>query len=214
MGCQGHLPALDSYPSVATTPKVTDVLSHIQCELAQIVNQPAVIIAPGGLFNPELAHRIQSNVKIGALLPNLVNYNFVATAQITLEVTDAEGLTPSLSFMNAASTHSVGLGGQWNGTQDRTVTINYAIDLHRLKGHLGDFCAGVSPESAGLQGDLGLADIVADGLLSLDRSALANIYPSTGPIPPSVARAIVLSGASSYHRLGVGEVKPRLPSIL
>jgi hypothetical protein len=184
-GCQGHLPTLDSYPKSSRTPKVTDVVNHIQCELAQIVNGPYG-------SDSELGRRIQNNDDIEKLLPNLVKYNFVATAQITLEVTDAEGLTPSLSFMNAAATHVVGVGGQWNGTQDRTVTLNYAIDLKQLNGKRDEFCAGSSSESdkSGLQGNLGLPDIVADGLLSLDRSAKANVYPSTGPAPASVARAI------------------------
>ena len=134
--CQSHLPALDDYPQHVTlpklaaapvvpkpetTPKVTDVVGHIQCELAKILN----------------TH------------PN-----------------DAPGDQNSREF------------------------------LSRLKNNAG----------------LGLADIVADGLLSLDKSALTNVYPSSGPMPPPVAVDITRQGCVSLPMLPAVE-KPKQPAV-
>src|ERR1700733_4010088 len=191
VACQSHLPALDDYPTKEAlakpvplgqrplkTPKVTDAVGHIQCELAKILNTTALSAAEEDTSS-EFLFRLQSNPDIGSLVHDLIDYNFVATVQLSLEVTDAEGLTPSLTFMNAVmGLHTGTVGAQWTGTQDRTVTLNYAIDLSRLAPYKDELCDKISAEQtqSGIQGDLGLADIVADGLLSLDKSAPANVY--------------------------------------
>jgi hypothetical protein len=185
-GCQSHLPALEDTTKESgnevVRPRTTDVIARVQCELAKIVNFPAS-------SDRRLALRVQSDARLKTLLPRLADDHFVASAQISLEVADAEGLTPSLSFMNAAGTHSVGIGAQWNGTQDRSITINYSIDLNSLKSdyHEAKFCQNDWP-SSGLAGDLGLTDIVADGLLALDDSNAYNAYGSSGPSPLSVTQ--------------------------
>src|ERR1700683_5059118 len=179
--CQSHLPTLES--TKAPRPRSIDVVRHLQCDLAKIVNYPS---ATG---DSRLTDRIRQNPQLSDLLGRLADDHFVASAQISLEVTDVEGLTPSLSFMNAAATHVVGVGGQWNGTQDRSVTINYSIDLDLLKraDYHAEFC-GAFTEAPGLTGDLGLADIVADGLLALDTSKKYNVYGNSGPRPLSVTQ--------------------------
>jgi hypothetical protein len=199
VACQTHLPALDSVDSTPPKrPRTSDVIDHVQCELAKIVNQPTA--------NAQMAKRLTADQNLKTLVGYMVQYNFVATIQITLEVTDMEGLTPSLSFMNAATTHAVGLGGQWNGTQDRSVTINYSIDLAHLRdpkapwdpsqpkdsGYWSTFCK--STPTGGIDGDLGLADIVADGLTGLDASSTYNVYGSAGPTPAAVAKLIDQGG--------------------
>jgi hypothetical protein len=209
--CQSHLPALDDYPKKVAVqnpktdpvpkpydvPKVTDVVAHIQCELAKIANTKSGDI-PGDGKSTEFLRRIKNNPDLSDDLTNkLTEFNFVATVQLSLEVTDMEGLSPSLTFQNATmGLHTGTLGGQWNGTQDRTITLNYAVDFSRFKTWDATLCQGMSSEGgqSGIQGDLGLADIVADGLLSLNKSAGANVYSSTGPTPPTVAHDFAKSG--------------------
>jgi hypothetical protein len=209
--CQSHLPALDHYPAQKAVqapqinpvpkpddvPKVTDVVGHIQCELAKIANTKKDD-PPGNSKSTEFLRRIANNPQLSNdLIQKLTEFNFVATVQLSLEVTDAEGLSPSLTFQNAAmGLHTGTLGGQWNGTQDRTITLNYAVDFSRFQSWDPSLCQDMSTEmgQSGIQGDLGLADIVADGLLSLDKAAKANIYSSAGPTPPTVARDLLEGG--------------------
>lgn len=185
-GCQSHLPKLEYTEKRAdktiVRPRTTDVIDRVQCDLARIVNYPASADA-------RIAQRVASNARLNELLKFLTDDHFVASAQISLEVTDVEGLAPSLSFMNAAATHVVGIGAQWSDTQDRSVTINYSIDLASLKDkdYEARFCR-TNTGAGGLTGDLGLADIVADGMLALDESNYYNIYGNSGPGPLSVTR--------------------------
>jgi len=198
--CQSHLPSIDATPS-SSPPKTTDVIDHVQCELAQIVNSPG-----GKSDNARLTSRMADDHALATLLDNLVAYNFVATAQISLEVTDAEGIAPSLSFMNALMTHVGTIGGQWNGTQDRSVTVNYSIDLARLRAPTGTdyrtlFCANNAHHS-GIRGDLGLADIVADGLTALQESSSYNVYGSSGPSPVAVDKRLNQAGSITAPKGG------------
>ena len=197
-GCQSHLPMLDNekHPNqTIVRPRTTDVIDRVQCDLARIVNYPASADA-------RLTQRVESNARLKALLPFLADDHFVASAQISLEVTDMEGLAPSLSFMNAAATHVVGLGGQWSNTQDRSITINYSIDLASLKkdDYETRFCRNKSG-SSGLTGNLGLADIVADGMLALDESNDYNIYGNSGPNPLSVTQEFTGSSVTGTIKI-------------
>jgi hypothetical protein len=211
-GCQTNLPALDNYPGSAPpappraprgagqkpedTPKATDVVIHIQCELAKILNtvssSPDVQMdAKSGAkamkdMSPEFVRRLQTSSTLTDASKLLLNAHFVASVQLTLEVTDVQGFTPSLTFQNAIMGHHTGsVGGQLNGTQDRNISLNYAVDLAELAQLKTNPCDGSSWEStqSGVQGDLGLADIVADGLIALSHSESTNLYSSTGPAP-------------------------------
>jgi hypothetical protein len=222
--CQSNLPALDSYPGTApprspqvpagmgqkppTTPKATDVVIHIQCELARILNTvPASQIHENAVgvdertmrdSSPEFARRLQSSSTLQSISNKLVEDHFVASVQLTLEVTDVQGFTPSLTFQNKVMGHHTGsLGAQVNGTQDRNITVSYAIDLAQLAQIKTNPCDDSSWESTqtGVQGDLGLADIVADGLISLNGSASTNLYSSTGPTPITASVTVSQSGS-------------------
>jgi hypothetical protein len=194
-GCQS-IPELPTSPR-SSGPKVPDLVQHIECELATIVNAKAA--DPKNPYNKRLQERLNSDASLSGLLQKLVDYHFVATAQLSLEVTDNEGISPSLSFINSVTLFSIGLGGQWNGTQDRSTTANYAIDLDKLafdnytpKKIIFDFCSpselanlqtGHFTSGGGVAGDLGLADIVADGLTALEAASERNVYSSSGPVP-------------------------------
>ena len=200
-GCQFHLPPLETSPDYPG-PNITDAIGHVQCELAQIVNTTP----DGNSDDPRLMGRMHADHRLIGLLRHLTEDHFVATAQITLEVTDAEGLSPSLSFINVSGTLAGALGGQLTGSQDRSLTINYAIDLETLKtdNYRNIYCKPLVPSilnvdqaiglSGGIAGDLGLADIIADGLLALSASADNNWYGPTGPTPPVSSGEIHRSG--------------------
>ena len=196
-GCQGHLPPLETAPK-QSGPKTADIINHIACEVSTVVNyQSSDAETP---LNKRIKTRIADTPDLATWLKELVDYHFVATAQISVEVTDNEGFTPSLGVLNKGGSLTIGLGGQLTGTQDRSLTLNYAMDLNNLSG-LGDqYCSPVrnKPEtvsqglglSGAIGGDLGLADIIADGLIALHTSEAINIYGSSGPVPALTAKTI------------------------
>jgi hypothetical protein len=223
-GCATGLPELPT--ATANGPKYAELVSNIECELATVVNQP---LLEQGSFNKRLAGRLAllpDQKRASELLKYLAKFNFVAAVQLSLEVTDNEGASPSLSFMNTPQIFALGIGGQWSGTQDRTTTASYPIDLRRLlidtpdgkaisaeemeralvdemkictraelhRLSTGEFKAASDAASApstgsGLAGDLGLADIIVDGMTALDAAAANNVYSTLGPalVSPSAS---------------------------
>ena len=209
-GCALGLP--EAPYSQLGRPQIADLTSDIECELATIVNQSQ--LASGETLNSRLSDRIKNSAK-GAdytanLLKNMAAYNFVANVQLSLEVNDNESAAPSLSFINTPKVFSFGVGGQFGGTQDRTTTVGYSIDLRRLldtekpisKDRLSTWlvsngiCTRAELEKlstgefslssgAGLAGDLGLADIAVDGLTAVDSTAKRNVYATSGPTLPA-----------------------------
>lgn len=210
MGCQGHLPSLDTAPPHAA-PKAQDIVNHIACEIGVAMNYAAL---PG--VDVSLKKRIEARVASDPRLPgwlgDLSQYHFVATAQISLEVTDTEGLTPSLQYLNNAGSLTIGLGGQLTGTQDRSLTLNYAIDLADLNpADTQSYCAPFTGGSVkAIAGDLGLADIIADGLITLHATESSNVYGSSGPVPPVLPRPIHTDGEVDLPRLDVTTVTPAI----
>jgi hypothetical protein len=244
VGCASGLPELPT--ATANGPKYSELVSNIECELATVVNQP---LLEAGSLNARLARRLEllhDPKKADELLRDLSAFNFVASVQLSLEVTDNEGASPSLSFINTPQIFTFGIGGQWSGTQDRTTSAAYPIDLrhllidtsngkaislqemedilvkqknictrdelHRLS--TGEFKAASESASApssgsgsGLAGDLGLADILVDGMTALDAAARNNVYSTLGP-------ALISPSASFRHAVdlesldGTGHVLP------
>jgi hypothetical protein len=158
------------------------------------------------MINSRIKERIAADGRVRTWLQGLTKYHFVATAQISVEVTDAEGFTPSLDYLNNSGSLTLGLGGQLTGTQDRSLTINYAIDLANLSpANTANYCVPPQDSSGtaalkrlgltgAISGDLGLADIIADGLIALHTSEDVNVYGSSGPVPPVIVRDIGGSG--------------------
>jgi len=122
---------------------------------------------------------------IPVLLEKLERYHFVASILLTLDVADTEGFFPFLSFiqpLTSSFNRTFGVGGQVSGSQERNMTFAYSVDMANVS-------RGCRPEldsasEVGLSGDLGLADIVIDGLEGLDTSQGANIYGAGGPTRP------------------------------
>jgi hypothetical protein len=170
-----------------------------------------------------MSSRVKDYPRLVKLLPYLAGNHFVATVQLTLEVTDTEGLNPSLNLFNKHSTFTGIIGGSLNGTQDRSVTVNYAVDLKTLQGMTGTYCpARITPKptassssfveatglGGGIGGDLGLADIVGDGLTSLDESRAANIYSTSGPVLPAVVRPFSYTGTIALQQVTASGTGP------
>jgi hypothetical protein len=241
--CAQHLPSLSvtgfSSTEGSGPPRVTDITNQVECELSQIVYSTSDPDRNArSPYNPYFSLRDQKissldnltqgdsrdiNIlkgtsygpqEMATLVKYLTRYHFVASVNLTLDVTDTEGLNPSLSFITPfnqmalkGNSFTMGLGGQFSGTQDRKMTIAYPIDLASLK-RPQEYCAGqhVLPDlqalgiDSGLRGNLGLADIVADGMVSLDTTASYSYYGSggNGAVTPTVFQSLDIKSDPTY----------------
>jgi hypothetical protein len=194
-------------------PTVKDVVNHINCELASIVNKD-----PG---NTDLSRKMNADPTLPSLLYRLTDDHFVASVLMTLDALDTEGVNPSLNFIHplypgtSLSTMynvTLAVGGSLSGTQERNISLAYSVDLEQLQDKVGKDgrlvsyavahqCTGAIDELAeggpgssdvhtGLGGDLGLTEIVVSGLRGLDASNEVNIYGSSGPTMLTVSNDI------------------------
>ena len=218
-GCQTNLPALETSTKnfdLVKPLKISNLECHIKREISDIVN--ARVERTDGNYSPDLRlnRRIHDDPDLKTLIPYLHQDNFVATITLYLDVTDTEGFSPTLSLLTNFSnmqTYTSALGFQLNGTQERNDTENYSVDLAALYQD-SDSAASAPVEYVrcpddsvaagdgqgrpdGLRGDLGLADTVADGLLSLDATADYDLYGNGGPTTPVIAQNIVTTGVST-----------------
>jgi uncharacterized membrane protein YgcG len=179
-------------------PTVQDVVQHINCELAPIVWLSKTDLRVIDRMEPDLSvplgrvvARIQADHRFYWLLRRLTKDHFVASVLMTLDVLDSEGLNPSLNFIHplpgtsssSMNNFTLAIGGSLTGSQERNISLGYSIDLE----HVADPCKPLRSNGApgGLTGDLGLTDIVVDGLLGLQAASRVNIYSSAGPtVPP------------------------------
>jgi len=167
--CCSEIPTLITEPGMG--PPVRLVVNHLNCELASIIASK----------DPVILEREAADARLRKLLPKLQYYHFVASALLTIDTADAEGIFPSAAYLLPTST--INVGGQWSGTQERNVQVAYSIDLAQI----GKGCnrqALIGPDSY-LNGSLRLGDIVADGLIALDATKDVNAYSSGGPITPA-----------------------------
>ena len=143
--CAG-VPPLPGGNSVHSRVPVTDIVNEISCELSSVGD----ILAGGRYF---------------------------ASVLLTLQVDDSADFTPSLSAINpltGSSTFAASLTGDLGGQRQRTFTTTYTIDAVQLVKDRrdlqcsadGHFKPGWKPYS--LAGDLGLKEIVYDGIWAKD----------------------------------------------
>src|SRR6185437_14232662 len=189
-GCQTP-PSFDKVPGVdSTAPRVSTIVKHLQCELYHIVKGD----------DPVLVAREQSDPALGDLVKRLSDNHFVVSTSLQLQVTDQQGINPTLSFMAPHPIlRTLGLGGMFDFQQDRTYSQSVPIDLFELQQN-GAF-SGCDDSEIGIQGNLGLAEIVIDGLHSIDDSKRFDIYGSAGSQIPSTLKETL-----------VGSVTPSLTS--
>jgi hypothetical protein len=135
-------------------PTVADVVNHIQCELGTALDH----------------------------VPNLKKNRYVVFANLTLEVTDNQGLTPSLNFINpyalAGTNVTYSVNGQVTGQQHRLITQAFTLDLAGGYDKAKEAAACGDQESpVGLKGELGIEEIVKSGL-QYDADSFAFKIPS------------------------------------
>jgi hypothetical protein len=212
-GCfLGDPPPLETFPG--HVPQVRDLEDHISCEMLPLVaavkfderRQRYYLDAQlleGDPRNSKMLALYYEHPELAQLLPKLVEYSFIASVSMVLDVTDTEGVSPSLSFIepfNAAASlnRTLGIGASLNATQEHNQTFNYTVNLAKLSsGANGLQCYGPLPPG-GLEGDLGLVSDVVSGLLSLDASANLNIAGSASPIISSVSQQFANDVAMNF----------------
>lgn len=193
------------------SPTVDEVVDHVACEVqtamiyhlgpapTKVVGQTdkesrdALFARAEALHGSDLASHTPPPSDDRKLWSYLVGDNFVASVNLTLEVTNNEGANPSLNFITpfnptTAGSFTLAANGQFTGSQDRTFTMSYFIDLARLWGAHIDNCEpnagpvnGSSNRGQGLKGDLRIAEIMDHGLNLLQRSSQYNIYITPNP---------------------------------
>jgi hypothetical protein len=150
-GCQ-TLPKFNNVPnSEPVGPRVSDIMNEVQCEILT------------SLYKSDPNH-----LNYNADLSPLQNGQYVASINLTLDVTDNQSLDPSLSYIDpfkTAGTNFTGsLVGQLNGQQHRNInlTFNLLFDRNTPTDALGQ-CMAAS-EKSGLRGELGIEEIFTTGL--------------------------------------------------
>lgn len=188
-------------------PTIANVVDHVACEIqtamvARLGAYPATsgqALSDGDLkkWLNGIADDKGPQKEVRGVWSNLISDNFVASVNLTLQVTNSEGLNPSMNFLTPYSpittpsgpfngNFTLAVGGQFDGTQNRTFTLSYLIDLYRLWGTPLTNCDG-GPQF-GIQGNLGMDEIFVDGVSAIDRTKLYNIYSA----PDEAAAAPVL----------------------
>lgn len=129
-------------PAGAGVPKVSDIITHVQCEILSAVTTEPVASALNG-------------------------HHLVVNANLTMEVKDDGGVNPSLSFIHPFATdgtsRTLGFGAGLQGTAHRTYNQEFTLDLSN-RTSAGQSCSGPETRASGIQGSLGIGQIIAEGL--------------------------------------------------
>lgn len=158
MGTGCAVPHYD-VPYKANAPTVRTIVERIQCEIADMVRKDEKHPYPHRLF--------------------LLNNDFDILVSMSIEVTEAGGLAPSLAYMNPMANFTFGANGVLSESRDHTFTENLQfsvrdiyLDLHMwaLAKHAGVEDPQTSygfvshecpPADTNLAGTLGISDFVA-----------------------------------------------------
>jgi hypothetical protein len=166
IGCT-TVPSIEATTGKPTDPpRVTDLVTHIQCEIWDAVSNKGT--------NDGSAHELTTR-------------QYIAFATLTVDVTNLEGTSPSLSFITPYLTPMTNLtkaiGGQYNATQHRTITQSFTIDLTQPAADAKIRCPQGLKEGHGLRGDLGLELLVNSGLAHVSGDEFVFKRPSSnGPV--------------------------------
>ncbi len=141
-------------------PKVSDVVTHIQCEIVDVIE----------------ANRAEFT------LPN--DGRYVVFATLLIEVTDDGSLNPSVSFIHPFTTdgtsRALGFKGQWDGASHRTYSQTFSLVLDPVSADAAAATcrAAATPPSDAISGSLGIAQVLAEGM----RHASADKYMLPFPV--------------------------------
>ena len=153
-------------PTKDSVPTVSEVVRHIQCEIWSLPKPPKEgdSTAEQKIFAP------------------LWQYQYVVYGNLTVDVTDNGQVNPSLDFIQPLSavmtSVSLAISPQIGEAGHRNITLSFVLDLDpkgnptfdpgkRSDGHfqsLDQFCQNDEKPLSGIKGDLGIRDIVAEGL--------------------------------------------------
>ncbi|KAE8756111.1 hypothetical protein FSO04_30880 [Paraburkholderia madseniana] len=160
-GCS-TLPKFDSpFIPEKVSPKVSDVLDEIQCEVLISVNKAKDSNSP---------------------LAGLQDGQYVANINLTLDVTDNQGVNPSLSYIDplaaTGTNFTAALSGQVSGQQHRNFNVTFTLlfDKNTPTEQSLKECQNQS-NGSGLKGSLGIEEIISTGLKYETGFAYQNEYP-------------------------------------
>lgn len=155
-------------------PKVENIVDRLTCELAD------------------------------ASRKHLAGKDYVITVVLSLQVNDDLNLTPSLSFIdvlpvastNRTFTQNTGIGG----SRERQFTSTFTYNSKDLQATDVAGCTTDSKKLYRLDGNLGIAEIVRDGIGIGTRQAFH--HQNEPPVPPSFASQVKFVVTRSVNALG------------
>src|ERR1700733_682076 len=206
LGCS--VPPLES--QLEGGPTVRDIVDRINCELATVINKEPYNEELITRINddPSLAEVLSHLADDHFVASVLMTLDVLDTQGLNPSLNFIYPLYHNTS-LSSMYNETLAVAGSLNGTQERNISLGYSIDLEQLKdvvdkrGGLikytvahhcwdqNDQNAGTTSQNVavrtGLVGDLGLTEIIIDGLRGLDAASDVNIYGSSGPTTLAVA---------------------------
>ena len=197
--------ALGAPPArTSNTESDSDYRTAVQSALTQNV-QDALKAAPLDARNPLTRDALNQKAAETQLWSHLITDNFVADVSLTLQVTNVEGINPSLNFTDPglpiapvpltgafSPSLTLAVNGQFDGTQNRTFTLAYFIDLAQLWTSPPN-CENDPNNDIGIVGQLGLGEILSDGLEAVEYTKTYNIYSTPDETQASSITSSMLS---------------------
>lgn len=151
-GCV-FLKRVPNYPggSGALPPRVSDITDKIQCEIIEAIHHA----------------KYDANSPLQALAV----YTHVMSINLTLEVTNTQAINPALSYIHPdgdpMTSFSTPVNGQWTATEDRNFNESFTVVFDRgdETADKWNYCEQLQKSGGkGLQGSLGLEEVIASGL--------------------------------------------------
>jgi hypothetical protein len=165
-GCQSLPHFEDTAVPEPMGPKVSDMVDEVQCEV--------ITALASGRTDPQGA------------LGGLQNGQYVASVNLTLDVTDNEGINPSLSYIDPLHTMGTNFTAlftpQASEQQHRNFTVSFTLLFDKSTATEPNVkkCATVRTGS-GLKGNLGIDEIFATGLKYTTGIDVSEHYPYMMP---------------------------------
>jgi hypothetical protein len=157
IACGCATPSLNVVPSLPTAPTIRQLEKHLTCSFVRAMDQHLNLQRSPGVY-PATA-KDKATVADYAFWHRLVDYNFLGTINLTLFVTQTQGLNPSLNFITPLTSlgHSIrsiedssngittptspttntsnltlAVGFQLTGLQDHNFIQTYIVDMHQI----------------------------------------------------------------------------------
>lgn len=162
-------PGFDSLTASSSNvaPTVDQLIDHIQCEIVDV----------------EKGKGIQTDEEKQAL-NKFLSQSYIVYATLTLDVTNSQGLSPSLNFINpyvvAGTNVTQMLGGQITGMQHRNINPSFTLDLDPK--NIDPVRSQKCSEAAGtfgLSGDLGIKELILAGVQRSTEADFMFPFPSS-----------------------------------